>query len=1436
MFIDRKRVDRYNNVNIFRREKTRGGGVAGVMKIRDSRRVNILQQEGDFMKNYVKRASAFVITVAMLLSMVLPGFAAEEASNPGDIARGVLAQIISEKLELTGEAENIYTDLPADGQYTPYILACVEAGIMNGRGNGIMAPGDMVTRQEACKMICIALGLKPVEGHTDFADDADIAGWALPYVNAMKAAGYLESADNGRFLPTEPITRASAVKMLDDGLAAPGDGDGEEDDALKETGHTSDYDADDPYGGVNVGLFHHVPIQVGDETAGEASYYLPEGMDPWAPAVIILTPNNTTARDFSGTETGLAWRAVADENKIGVAILGPKDGGTWNLDLDGEGRDDTAVLNQLYLTMRKKGTNLKGAFSMDKSHTALVGYEEGGAAALLFGARWASDFSAIAAVDATAVPTASLAAVGEQYVMPFPGDTDLGIEEEAIAAKTVDTPVWFINSAKGNDAAVAYYTNAIQNGPNKATTEAEIKNTTEAQTPAEIWSQFLGTYKRFMAMQLPGRVTKAVEFTEANGFTVHEETVNGEPRRWATYVPKSYDGTSEVPLVLVMHGYTASMYAIAEESRWFDVAEDNGFIVVFAQGMVRPADLMGNVPTAMWLAGPFAALAGEGTDPDVDVNFLSSLLDKMEADYKIDAGRIYATGHSNGSLMTWAIGSKFADRFAAIAPVGYMSSPVGTMDSDVLLPSWSFLGQYDSAGDPTLVENNSSKTVEALKAWNEQNGTNEDQMTTDIADVAGIEDSFVTRSFSNSQNVPLVKFTEVKDTPHVYLQEESQAIWDDFFSKYSRKDGKLYYQSEEDGQPVEVTRDAYVSSTGWYAPAEKAAYTYDSDKAYDAVITGKCDGVMIKNGNDIASATVYIPEGAQPYAPVVLVLTPDGTTAAQFAESDTGKAWIKLADDTPAGVAFDSKPVVAFMGPEAGGSWNLELDEDGRDDAALVNALYTTIRSRSLSGRHPAGVNRGWISLVGYEEGGAAALLFGARHAANFSSITAVDATEVPAASLTAVGKELVAPFTGDGSTNGLELNLAAKDVPSAVWMIGSNKGSVNDHVVSYFKTASAVEANATANSDGEQVFANKDNAAKTVIITEDSDGLTPSSIWSRFIGTHKRLRGLEKGGRLAITQDYSPKAFTVTEKKFGDEMRRYITYVPTNYDELTKDGGKLPLVLVLHGYGATMTGIAEESRWYDLAEENGFIAVFANGMNRDVPMMGNVPSPMWMGGSFGQLGAALGLDSKTDVNFLNQLLDEMEETYAVDTAREYVTGHSNGSMMTWEMAIQSTDRFAAIGPCGYMVPWNEDELTSKSKNPIAIWGFLGEYDSVGSAKLEEGNNTTVTLQTWNKINGIDETTAKASKETVEYANSFATETFYAGTNKDVPLMRFTEVADTPHVYLQEEAEHLWDFFSRFSRGEDGKLYYQADAESDKTEVVKGEYKADDGWYAAAEN
>ena len=49
-------------------------------------------------------------------------------------------------------------------------------------------------------------------------------------------------------------------------------------------------------------------------------------------------------------------------------------------------------------------------------------------------------------------------------MLPFPGDSTRGVQEEAIAAKTVDTPVWFIRSKvdSANKAALDFYLKANQ--------------------------------------------------------------------------------------------------------------------------------------------------------------------------------------------------------------------------------------------------------------------------------------------------------------------------------------------------------------------------------------------------------------------------------------------------------------------------------------------------------------------------------------------------------------------------------------------------------------------------------------------------------------------------------------------------------------------------------------------------------------------------------------------------------------------------------------------------------------------------------------------------------------------------------------------------------------------------------------------------------------
>ena len=575
------------------------------------------------------------------------------------------------------------------------------------------------------------------------------------------------------------------------------------------------FDPADPYTGVMKGEFNNVAITVEADT-GLATYYLPSGLQPWANAAIVLTPDNTTAEAFADSEIGEQWKAVAEANMMAVAFLAPVDG-TWNL--DGQGADDGAIINQLYFTMRSKSVMLDAPFSMDKTHTALVGYGEGGAAALLFGAEYATDFANITAVDAPAVPADVLAAIGEQVVIPFPADGTQGIAEMNVIAKTVPTPVWFAGSA--TEGALDYYVAAGKAAAAEANEYAQTVYEAEnkavriwvsaegGQTAETIWNAFAGQNKRFMGMADGGRVEFVVDKTA--GFTFHEEDINGETRRWITYVPSSYDGSKAVPVVMSIHGYTASAASMVEESRWHEIAEKEGFIVIYPQGHVRDLPLMGNVPCAMWLGGAFTALAGE-LDPMTDAVVLNTILDKTETAYNVDKTRVYCTGHSNGSMMTFTMAANNASRFAAVAPIGAFSTL--ELTDSALLPVWTMCGEFDSAATPALVEGNA--TVTMLQSWNAHNGVNE----TAPAASEQYDGQFKTLTFADDNGVPMVKFTNVLRTAHIYMPEQPQTIWYDFFAKFTRgEDGTLFYE----GNPV--TAGAYTADAAWYepAPVEEAA-------------------------------------------------------------------------------------------------------------------------------------------------------------------------------------------------------------------------------------------------------------------------------------------------------------------------------------------------------------------------------------------------------------------------------------------------------------------------------------------------------------------------------------------------------------------------------------------------------------------------------------
>ena len=90
-------------------------------------------------------------------------------------------------------------------------------GVINGKGNNLFAPNDRLTRQEAATILSRLMELLNVPLITEppgFADNADIAGWALEAVGQMQATGIMNGVGNDQFKPHEPYSIEQAIVTL----------------------------------------------------------------------------------------------------------------------------------------------------------------------------------------------------------------------------------------------------------------------------------------------------------------------------------------------------------------------------------------------------------------------------------------------------------------------------------------------------------------------------------------------------------------------------------------------------------------------------------------------------------------------------------------------------------------------------------------------------------------------------------------------------------------------------------------------------------------------------------------------------------------------------------------------------------------------------------------------------------------------------------------------------------------------------------------------------------------------------------------------------------------------------------------------------------------------------------------------------------------------
>ncbi|WP_375495859.1 alpha/beta hydrolase family esterase [uncultured Nostoc sp.] len=126
----------------------------------------------------------------------------------------------------------------------------------------------------------------------------------------------------------------------------------------------------------------------------------------------------------------------------------------------------------------------------------------------------------------------------------------------------------------------------------------------------------------------------------------------GELRTYYIYTPKSYNPKHAMSLVLVFHGDRGSGNSIAQVTRFNNLAEAFGFIAVYPNGLDHQWSFTGHLRKKI-----------------DDISFVAALIEHIERIRNINSRKIYATGFSQGGILTQALACKLPNKIAAFASV-----------------------------------------------------------------------------------------------------------------------------------------------------------------------------------------------------------------------------------------------------------------------------------------------------------------------------------------------------------------------------------------------------------------------------------------------------------------------------------------------------------------------------------------------------------------------------------------------------------------------------------------------------------------------------------------------------------------------------------------------------------------------------------------------
>jgi len=192
--------------------------------------------------------------------------------------------------------------------------------------------------------------------------------------------------------------------------------------------------------------------------------------------------------------------------------------------------------------------------------------------------------------------------------------------------------------------------------------------------------------------------------------------------------------------------------------------------------------------------------------------------------------------------------------------------------------------------------------------------------------------------------------------------------------------------------------------------------------------------------------------------------------------------------------------------------------------------------------------------------------------------------------------------------------------------------------------------------------------------------------------------------GLLSVSASAQHKEF---DFKLGDYSRRYLVYAPPGIGEKSP----VPVVLLLHGGGGDANSLIRSSGMDAIAAREGFITVYPEGIGKKV---GRKRFSVWNGGRCCGKAKDENID---DVGYLAEVIRRVKKDYRVDPNKVFMTGHSNGAIMSYRFACDRPKLISAIAPVGSV----GDPRTCLPKKKLSVLHIHGKLDAC--ARFEGGKD-----------------------------------------------------------------------------------------------------------------